>query len=67
MSESEYRIDREYNKVFIYDQSLAGYVFLCSFWEIGATSLNRDKTIVKKIETFINRPFFNREARANYF
>lgn len=48
----QYRIDRSTGKIYELDGD--AYVFLCTFWQIGATSSNRDKTIIRKIEEWEN-------------
>lgn len=49
-----YRIDRAYETVYEWNENENAYVFLCTFFEIGATSRNRDKTIIKKIKEWNN-------------
>jgi len=48
--QDKYEIDRAYGKVYEYSQQHRAHLFLCTFFQLGATPRNRDKTIIKLIE-----------------
>jgi hypothetical protein len=50
---TEYRIDKAYEK--IYKETDNCYLFLCSFYQIGAKASMRDKTILKLVDEWETR------------
>ena len=54
MTPNKYRFDRRYEKVYEWDEQSGAYVFLCTFWQIGAIQRNKDETIIKRIEEWKN-------------
>ena len=48
----QYRINYATQEIHEIDEDGDAYIFLCSFYEIGATSKNRESTIIRKIENW---------------
>ena len=48
-----YRIDKSTESVFEYSSKHNAYMFLCSFFQIGANRKNREATIIRKVEDWV--------------
>jgi len=53
------RIDRAYEKIYLYDPGQGAYVFHVTFDQIGAKRSNRDKTILRLVEEWEGRELYS--------
>lgn len=49
---NEYRIDREYNKIYKLNDDGDAYQFYCTFYQIGVSATDSDAKILAETETF---------------
>ena len=52
MKNDTFRIDRSTGQIYELNNDGDAYEFLCTFYQIGAESRNRDSTIISKIEAW---------------
>ena len=52
MTTDKYRIDRQTGNIYELNSDGSAYLYICAFFQIGATAKNRDSTIIKKIEAW---------------
>ena len=50
--EEQYRINYQTEDVHEFSEEHDAYLFLCTFYQIGATRKNRESTIIRKIEAW---------------
>jgi hypothetical protein len=60
---TKYRIDKAYGK--IYKEFDNDYLFLCSFYQIGAKSSMRDSTILRLVDEWETRQLMCEFENAN--
>ena len=54
----KYRIDWACESIYKYSEHHDAYIYLCSFYTVGATRSNRKSTVIKKVENWYNRTGF---------
>jgi hypothetical protein len=52
MSTQKFRIDRSFEKVYEFCSKSNTYLFFATFYQLGVTKNQRDKTILKAIQNY---------------